>query len=179
MVKKKYKWFLTSTSIDKIRSTISFLSTQHFDKFERTFLTIALFLCRRCRARTSPVFEEPPSRHERLHDLRGQHDSPRLLGDGGMADPQQTYLRNSARGECWSSLPSFYIRLNLYSSLDSPPLPLFFFSFYCPSPIGQLVKLLRFESCYATLNPFFEQKHRERIYVVTDLMLWMPCICVE
>lgn len=52
-----------------------------------------------------------------------------------------------------------------------PPLPLFFFSFYCPSPIGQLVKLLRFESCYATLNPFFEQKHRERIYVVTDLML--------
>lgn len=92
---------INALGIDKIRCyTISFLSAQHFDKFERTFLTIALFLCRRCRARTSPVFEEPPSRHERLHDLRGQHDSPRLLGDGGMADPQQTYLRNSARGEC-------------------------------------------------------------------------------
>ena len=91
-----------------------------------------VFLCRWFRARTSPVFEEPASKHERLHDLRGQHDSPRLLGNGGMADPQQTHLRNSTRGECWSSLPSPYPPRFVFLTR------VFFITPPCV-PIGQLV----------------------------------------
>jgi hypothetical protein len=77
-------------------------------------LLVARFEC--CSAIS--VAAQPAAGHGLLHDLRGLHHAPWMLGDCHLGRPQQTHLHHQARGKNKQRRP-FFIRGEFFSVSSS------------------------------------------------------------